>query len=153
MPELHLKQLRFTYSACRQFTKNKERIHIFNKTGDANYIYKNELDNVCFKHGMAYGDFKDLAKRTASDKVLRYKALNVAKNAKCNGYQRDLASAVYKFFDKKSPGSCVNMQAKPVRRTYVNNEQLSEELNKLIIRKFKKQQFIQDLKIIFGVLI
>ena len=88
MPELHLKQLRFTYSACRQFTKNKERIHIFNKTGDANYIYKNELDNVCFKHGMTYGDFKDLAKRTASDKVLRYKALNVAKNAKYNGYQK-----------------------------------------------------------------
>ena len=67
--------------------------------------------------------------------------------------KKGLASMVYKFFDKKSPGSGVNMQAKPVRRTYVNNEQLSEELHKLIIKKFKKQWFIQDLKIIFGVLI
>ena len=67
--------------------------------------------------------------------------------------KKGLASMVYKFFDKKSPGSSVNMQAKPVRRTYVNNEQLSEELHKLIIKKFKKQWFIQDLKIIFGVLI
>ena len=54
---------------------------------------------------MAYGDFKDLARRTASDKVLRDKAFNIAKNPKYDGYQRGLASMVYKFFDKKSKGS------------------------------------------------
>ena len=56
---------------------------------------------------MAYGDFKDLARRIASDKVLRDKVLNIAKNPKHDGYQRGLASMVYKFFDKKSKGSGV----------------------------------------------
>ena len=51
---------------------------------------------------MAYGDFKDLTKRTASDKILRDKTFNIAKNAKYDEYQRGLASMVYKFFDKKS---------------------------------------------------
>ena len=102
MPEMYLKQPGFTYSACGPFTKNKERINKFKETGDANYIYKNELDKACFQHDMAYGDFKDLKRRTASDKVLRDKAFNIAKNSKYDGYQRDLASMVYKFFDKKS---------------------------------------------------
>ena len=60
MPEMYLKQPGFTYSACGPFTKNKERINKFKETGDANYIYKNELDKACFQHDMAYGDFKDL---------------------------------------------------------------------------------------------
>ena len=60
MPEMDLKQLRFTYSACGPFTKNKERIQKFKETGHTNYIYKNELDKACFQHDMAYGDFKDL---------------------------------------------------------------------------------------------
>ena len=58
---------------------------------------------------MAYGDFKDLARRTASDKSLRDKAFSIAKNPKYNGYQRGLASMVYNFFNKKSAGSGVNM--------------------------------------------
>ena len=70
--------------------KNKERIQKFKETGDTKYIYKNELDKACFQHDMAYGDFKDLAKRTASDKVLREKAFNIAKNLKYDGYQRGL---------------------------------------------------------------
>ena len=102
MPEMYLKQPGFTYSVCRPFTKNKERIQKFKETGDTSYIYKNELDKACFQHDMAYGDFKDLARRTASDKVLRDKAFNIAKNPKYDGYQRGLASMVYKFFDKKS---------------------------------------------------
>ena len=53
---------------------------------------------------MAYGDFKDLIRRTASDKILRNKAFNISKNPKYDGYQRGLASTVYKFFDKKSAG-------------------------------------------------
>ena len=53
---------------------------------------------------MSYGDFKDLARRTASDKVLRNKAFNIAKNRKYDGYQKGLLSMVYKFFDKKTSG-------------------------------------------------
>ena len=62
MPEMHLKQPEFTYSACRPFTKIKERIQKFKEIGDTSYIYKNELDKACFQHDMAYGDFKDLKK-------------------------------------------------------------------------------------------
>ena len=94
MLEIHLKQPGFTYSACGAFTKNKERIQKFRKTGDTNYIYKNQPDKVCFQHDMGYGDFKSLARGTASDKVLRDKAFNIAKNPKYNGYQRRLASMV-----------------------------------------------------------
>ena len=100
IPEMHLKQPGFTYSACRPFTKNKERIQKFKETGDTKYIYRNELDKACFQHDMAYGDFKDLARRTGADKVLRGKASNVAKDLKYDGYKRGLASMVYKFFDK-----------------------------------------------------
>ena len=101
MPEMHLKQPGFTYSACGPFTKNKERIQKFKETGDTSYIYKNELDKACFQHDMAYGDLKDLKRRTFSVKVLRDKAFNIAKNPIYDGYQKGLASIVYKFFDKK----------------------------------------------------
>ena len=70
MPKVHLKQPGFTYSACGPFAKNKERIQKFKDTGDTSYIYKNELDKACFQHDTAYGDFKDLERITASDKVL-----------------------------------------------------------------------------------
>ena len=82
MPEMHLIQRKFTYSACRPFTKIKERIQKLKETGDTRYIYKNELDKACFQHNMAYGDFKDLAKRTASASVLRDKAFKIASNPK-----------------------------------------------------------------------
>ena len=82
MPEMHLKQPGFTYSACGPFTKNKERIQKFKETGDTKYIYKNKLDIACFQHDMAYGDCKDLARRTGSDKTLRGKAFNIPKNPK-----------------------------------------------------------------------
>ena len=98
MSEMHLRQPGFTYSACGPFTKNKERIQKFKETGDANYIYKNELDKACFQHDMAYGDFKDIKRRTASDKILRNKAFNIAKNSKYDGCQRGLASMIYKLF-------------------------------------------------------
>ena len=117
------------YSACGPFTKNKERIQKFKETGDTSSIYKNELDKAC--HDMAYGDFKDLAKRTAADKVLRDKAFKIASDQKYDGYQRGLASMVYRFFEKKSSGSGI-----------VNKEniQLADELHKSIIRKFKKRK-------------
>ena len=112
MPEMHLKQPRFTYSASCPFTKNKERIRNFKETGDTSFIYKNELDKTCFQHDMAYGDFKDLARRTASDIVLRDKAFNIAKNPKYDGYKRKPPSMVYKFLDKKSKGGDVNNKIK-----------------------------------------
>ena len=104
MPEMHLKQPRFNYSACGPFTKNKERIQKFRGTGDTDFIYKNELNKTCFQLDIAYGDFKDLARRTFSGKVLRDKAFKIAKNPKYDGYQRGLASMVYRFCDKKSTG-------------------------------------------------
>ena len=91
MPELHLKQPGFTYSAWGPFMKNKKRIGKFKETRDTNYIYRNELDKTCFQHGMGYGDFKDLARKTAADKVLRDKAFNMAKDPKYDGCQRNLA--------------------------------------------------------------
>ena len=97
MPEMHLKQSGFTYRACGSFTKNKERIQKFKETGDTSYIYKNELDKACFQHDMTYGDFKDLARRTASDKILRDKVFNIAKNPKYDGYQRTFFYGLYFF--------------------------------------------------------
>ena len=139
MPEMHLKQPGFIYSACGLFTKNKERIQKFRETGDTSYIYKNELDKACFQHDMAYGDFKDLKRRTYSDKLLRDKVFNIAKNPKYDGYQRGLASMVYKLFDKKSTRSGVNILSK-------FNKQLAEELHKPIIRKFKKRKVYSGFK-------
>ena len=97
MPEIHLRQPQFNYGACSPFTKNKERIQKFKETGDTSYIYKNGLDKACFQNDMAYRDFKDLERRTFSDKILRDKAFNIAQNPKHDGYQRGLASMVYKF--------------------------------------------------------
>ena len=80
---------------------------------------------------MAYGKSKDLAKRTQSDKILRDKALKIASDPKYDGYQRGLASMVYKFFDKKSSGSGIANEP---------NYQLANELHKPIIRKFRKRK-------------
>ena len=114
MPEMHLKQPGFTYSACRPFTKNKQRIQKFMQIGDKNYIYKDELDKTCFQHDMAYGKYKDLAKRIQSDKALIDKAFAIANNPKYGGYQRGLASMVHKFFDKKSKGSGIKNEIKEI---------------------------------------
>ena len=92
MPEMHLKQPGFTYSACGPFTKNKERIEKFMQTGNTDFIYRNELDKPCFQKDMAYEKSKDLIKRTQSDKVLKDKAFQIASDSKYNGYQRELPS-------------------------------------------------------------
>ena len=96
---------------------------------------------------MTYGDFKDLKRRTASDKILRDKAFNIAKNPKYDGYQRGLASMVYKYFQKKSTGSGA------ANNEIIKNLKLAKELHKPIIKKFKKRKFILDLNIIFRTLI
>ena len=134
MPEMHLRQPGFTYSACGPFTKNKERIQKFKETGDTKYIYRNELDKACFQHDMAYGDFKDLNRRTFADKVLRDKAFNIVKDPKYDGYQRGLASMVYKYFDKKTSGS-------GIKNENISNKELAEELHKPIIEDLMKEKY------------
>ena len=114
MPEMHLKQPGFTYSVCGPFNKNKEKIQKFKETGYSRYIYKNKLDKACSQHDMANGDFKDLAKRTASDKAWRDKTLNIAKYLKYDGYQRGFASIVYNVFDKNSAGSGIKKEIKKI---------------------------------------
>ena len=107
------------------------------QTRNTNFIYRNEPGEACFQHDMAYGKLKDLAKRTQSDKVLRDKAFKIASDPKYDGYQRGLASMVYKFFDKKSSGSGVD--AEP-------NYQLANELHRQIIRKFKKRKIYSSFR-------
>ena len=127
MSEMHLKQPGFSYSPSGPFTKNKERIEKFMQTGNTDFIYRNELDKACFQHDMAYGKSKDLVERTQSDKVLEDKAFKITGNPNYDGYQRELASMVYKFFDKMSKGSGIVNEP---------NYQLANELYKPIIRKF-----------------
>ena len=138
MPEIHLRQPQFIYSACGPFTKHKQRIQKFKETGDTDYIYKSELDKACFAHDAAYSESKNLTKRTIADKILRDKAFNIAKDTKYDGYQRGLASMVYKVFDSKVEGS----GAKNVNNTKLTpqNKQLAEELYKPIIKKFEKRK-------------
>ena len=114
MPEMHLRQPQFTYSACAPFTKHKQRIQKFKENGDTNYIYKSELDKACFAQDAAYSDSKDLTKRTIADKILRDIAFNIAKDLKYDGYQRGLASMVYKFLieNPKEVVSILNLHLK-----------------------------------------
>ena len=97
------------------------------QTGNTDSIYRNELDKACFQHDMAYGKLKYLVKRKQSDKVLKYKAFKIASDPKYDGYQRGLASMVYKCFDKKSKESSIFNEP---------SYQLAHELHKPIIRKF-----------------
>ena len=137
MPEMHLKQPGFTYSASGSFTKNKERIKKFMQTGNTNFISKNELYKACFQHDMAHGKTKDLVKRTQSDKVLKDKAFKIPSDPKYDGYQRGLASMIYKFFDKKSASLNKSSGSGIANEP---NYQLENELHKPIIRKFKKRK-------------
>ena len=91
MPEMHLRQPGFTYSARGTFTKTKQRMQKFKEIGDSRYIYQNELDKACFQDEMAYGDFNKLTRRTASDNILCDNAFNIVENAKYDGYQQGLA--------------------------------------------------------------
>ena len=103
------------------------------------FIYGNELDKACFQHDMAYGESKDLAKRTHSDKVLRDKKFKIASDPKDHGYQTELASMVYKLFDKKSSGKVVDTSLANNSATEPNY-QSAKKLHRQIIRKFKKRK-------------
>ena len=152
MPEMHLRQPQFVYSACGPFTRHKERIKEFKRTGDTRYIYRNELDKACFQHNSSYADHKDLINRTEADKVLKDKAYNIASNPEYDGYERGLASMVYKFFDKKStaePSSLERMGSgfKNLKNTTkLSSSILADELHKPIINKFDKRKVCSQFK-------
>ena len=125
---MHVIQSGFTYSACEPLTQKTKKEH-----KNSWYIYQNELDKACFQHDMAYGDFKDLTRKISSDEILHHKTFNIAKNLKYDGYDGCLASMVNKFFDKKT--SCGT-----VENGNISNKKLTEKLQKLIIKKFKKRK-------------
>ena len=127
MLEMHLRQSWSKYSAFGPFTKNKETIQKFEKTVDSRYIYQNELDKACFQYNMAYGDFKE----QLLIKFWTIKHLILTKIKKYDGYQKSLASMVYKFFDKKLLA---------VVFKNISNKEFSEVLHKSVIRKSKKRK-------------
>ena len=144
MPEMHLRQRQFNYSACSPFTRHKERIKEFKRTGDTRLLYRNELDKACFKHDAAYAKYKDVENRLISDQKLRNSAYDIASNPKYDGYQRGLASMVYKFFDSGKGNA--KHTAKPralarssLERTKEVNKILAEEVHKPVIKKFNKR--------------
>ena len=118
------------------------------KDGRLSYILKNRLDAACFQHDSAYAKYKDILNRRQSDIVLKNKALKIATDPRFNGYRTGLASMVYKFFNERTKGSGIHLQAKSL-----NNEILAEELHKPIIKTLKEEKYILHLQIIFGVLI
>ena len=161
MPEIHLKQPGFTYSACGPFTKSKERIKKFMQTGTTDFIYKNELDKACFQHDMAYGISKDLTKGTQSNNVLRvdldfhhildlfqcFNALSfkIERDPKYDGYQRGIASMIYKFFHKKSSGSGAD----------ASNQIMNWQMNVTgrLLKNSRDEKFIHLLETVFRVLV
>ena len=99
------------------------------QTGNTDFIYKNELEKACVQQDMAYGKSIDLTKRTQSDKVLRNKAFKIAIDSKYNGYQRELASIVYNFFDKNQVetvlllNQIINLQMNFISRSLENSRE------------------------------
>ena len=146
MPEMHLREPRFVYSACGPFTRHKERIKESKRTGDTLYIYRNELNNACFQHDSAYADHKDLINRTETDKVLRDKEYDIASNPEYDGYQRGLASMVYTFFDSKVASPDKKSVGSEINTIESSSSILADELHKTIIRKFKKRKVYSQFK-------
>ena len=120
MPKMHLR------NACGPFTKNKERIQNYKETGDSTYIDQNKLDQACFQHDMAHGDFNDMSRKAVCPKILHVKACNIAKNPKYLQYQKGLASVVYKCLDKKSSGAAVKSESLRIKEhlSFIDGMQL-----------------------------
>ena len=114
------------------------------QTRNTGFIQKNDLNKACFQHDMAYGESKDLAKRTQSDKVLRDKAFKIASNPKHDGYQRGLASLVYKFLIKDL-----------VEVVLLPSQIISQQMNFIgrLLENLRKGKFMHLLETIFGLLI
>ena len=109
--------------------KTKKKHEKFVQAGNTDRIHKNDLDKACFHHNVDYGKYKDLTKRTASDRVLRDKAFEIESNPKYDGYERGLASMVYKFFDKKSKGRGIE---------FMPNQLLADLADIQLINKYNK---------------
>ena len=135
MPEMHLRQSRFTYSACGPFTKNKKIIQKFEGKGDWWYIYQSELGKACFQHDIAYGDFEDLIMRKACDEILRDTAFDIANDPKYDQYQCGIASMVYKIFDEKTAGDAAKNDA-------MENKKLAEKLLKQLSEYLKNGNIV-----------
>ena len=150
MPESHLKQTSFTYSACDPFTKNKDRIEKSMQTWNTDFIYRSELDKACFQHDIAYGKSKDLAKRTQSVKVLRDKAFKIAINPKYDGYQRGLTSMVYKFFNKNLVEMVLTLR---LQISLLLNQIINLQMNLTgrLFENLRDKKFIHLSEAIFGV--
>ena len=163
MPEMHLRQPQFVYSTCGPFTRHKNRIKEFKRTGDTHLLYRNELDKACFKHNSAYAKYKDVENRLISDQKLKNSAYDIASNPKYDGYERGLASMIHKFFDSKvapldkmsgkgNANYTAKHTAKPssLERSSLegtkNNEILAEELRKPVIKKFDKRTVYSQFK-------
>ena len=155
MPEMHLRQPQFVYSACGPFTRHKERIKEFKRTGDTRLLYRNELDKACFKHDEAYAKYKDVENKLISDQKLKNSAYDIASNPKYDCFQRGLASMIYNFFgskaapldkktmsgkdDAKHTAKPSSLERSSLERTKEVNKVLAEELHKLVIKKFNKR--------------
>ena len=138
MPEMHHWDPKVKkYSASGPFTKHKQRINDFMKDRKLTHIAKNRLDAACFQHDSAYNKYKNSLNRKQSDIFLKNKALKIATDSKVNGYQKALASMVYKFFNKITKGLGVN---------FVKNSQLAEELHKPIIKNFEIRKVYSSFK-------
>ena len=161
MPEMHLRQPQFVYSACGPFTRHKERIKELKRTCDTRYFYRNELDKACFQHDSAYANHTDLINRTEAGKVLKDKGYNIASNPEYDGYERGLVSMVYKFFDKKSTAgstakpsflerSSLELMGSGFKKlknaTKSSSSILADELHKPIINKFNKRNVYSQFK-------
>ena len=105
------------------------------KNGRLSHILKNTFDAACFQHDSAYAKYKDRANGKQSDIVLKNKAVKIATDPRVTGYQRGLASMVYKFFNERTKGSGINNK----ENLHVN-PQLAEELHKPIIKNFKRRK-------------
>ena len=132
--KLHLRQPGFTYSACGPFTEHRQRIKKIRETGNLKRLCRSESHKACYLHNAAYSDSKDMAKGTISDKIRKDRHFQIDMNRNYDGYQRALASMVYKFFDKKT-GLRVSV-----------NEHLAEELHKPVIKKFKRRKVYERFK-------
>ena len=143
MPEMHLRQPRFVYSACGPFTRHKQRIKEFKRTGNINLLYRNALDKACFKHDAAYAKYKDAENRLIADDKLKSSAYDITSNPEYDGYQRGLPSMVYKFFNSKVAPCNKTISGKGTKEV---NKILAEELHKPVIRKFNKRKVYSQFK-------
>ena len=111
------------------------------KDGRLSHILNNRFDAACFQNDSAYAKYKDKLNRKQSDIVLKNKALKIATDPRVNGYQRGLASMIYKFFNERTKESGINN-----KENLIVNSQLAEELHKPIIKNFKRRKIYPRFK-------